>query len=202
MHILKIMENQSRLAGEDSSSQQMEKYIAIIVKAIKPFTKAFFVVLAIYSMAMIPIWRANFSYMDDMGRALTGLAWSHDFNRYSQSWLSYALNINFTLSDISPFPQMVAMIFLSIASVIITYVFCDRKIKYVPLIVSTFMGLSPLILGCWVFKFDAPGVALSILASVIPFLFFPVINLNLPPDLAEFTVTIPSFFPATFCKYQ
>lgn len=166
------MKNQLRLAGENLNSEKIEKYIANILKMIEPFKGPFFVVLAIYFIAMIPLWRANFSYMDDMGRALTGLAWSHDFNRYSQSWLSYALNMSFRLSDISPIPQMVAMFFLAVSNVIVTYVFCDRKIKYVPLILSTFIGLTPFMLGCWVFKFDAPGMALSVLASVVPFLFF------------------------------
>jgi hypothetical protein len=71
------------------------------------------------------------------------------------------------------------MAFLSITSIIVTYIFCDKKIKYLPLIMSTFIGLMPFAISCWLYKFDAPCMALSILASVIPFLLWSKINVKL-----------------------
>ena len=145
-------------------------------KVLRPFVKPFLIVFAIYCIAMISLWRANVSYIDDMGRAIAGYAWNDDFNRYSSSILSYILNVNFSLSDISPLPQIIAATILSIVSLIVTYVLGDHKIKYLPLLMSTFIGLTPFMMGAMVYKFDAPCVALAMLAAVLPFLFWDKIN--------------------------
>lgn len=139
---------------------------------IRPYIKPFLVVLIIYLIAMSSILRLGASYIDDMGRAHTGLSWSHEFNRFSQSFLSYMLNTSFTLTDISPWTQIVAMVFLSISSVVVTYLLCNRKIRYIPLILSVFIGLSPFVIELWLYKFDSPGMAMSIMVSILPFLFW------------------------------
>jgi len=156
----------------------MEKRKISFFFVLKPFVRPFCVAFSVYTLAMFSIWRAGISFIDDMGRAINGLDWSSSFNRYSQSWLSYFLNANFHISDISPITQIVAMIFLSISSIILTYVFCNEKIKYLPLILSTFIGLNMYAAECWLYKFDSPGIALAILASVLPILFWSKIRKN------------------------
>lgn len=187
------MESYHTLLTKLPTTTSVYIYITNYWKRLTPFTRPFYFIFAIYSLAMLSIWRANFSYMDDLKRALEGYAWSHDFNRYSSSWLSYALNANDVLSDISPFSQIIAMVLLSAASIIITHVFCKRKIEYLPLVLSAFIGLIPFMLGCWVFKFDAPGIALSILASVVPFLFF------VQPEVKFTKKTLLFGFLSVFC---
>lgn len=147
------------------------KFSKILAKA-RPFVKPFIIVLVIYAVAISSIVRANYNYMDDAGRAIDGYAWTSDFNRVSSSLFGFALNVNLKLSDISPLPQIMAIILLSASSVILTYVFCNKKIKYLPLIASSFIGLCPFMYGCWVFKFDAPCMALSLFISTIPLLFW------------------------------
>lgn len=154
------------------TSGSIDKQVNRFIACIRPYVKPFLLVFAIYCIAMLSIWRAGVSYIDDNGRAIAGYAWMTDFNRYSQSILSYILNVSVELSDISPFPQIVAMAFLAISSVIITYVFCNKQIKTLPLILSTFIGLCPFTITCWLYKFDAPGMALGVLASSIPILFW------------------------------
>jgi hypothetical protein len=110
--------------------------------------------------------------MDDLNRAVRGSGWSYEYNRYSSDILGKFLNANNSLLDISPYSQIVAMIMLAIASVMLTYVFCDAKIRYIPLIMSTFIGLCPLAIECWLYKFDAPIMATSVLVCIIPFLFW------------------------------
>jgi hypothetical protein len=139
-----------------------------INKLIKPFVTVF----VIYCFSQISIWRANFSYIDDLGRAFNGKAWSHEFHRYVSSWLAYFFTTNFKLADISPLYQIIAMGFAALASIIIAYVFCDKKIKTFPLIMSVFVGLNPFVLGCWVYKFDALPMAFSMFVSVIAFVFW------------------------------
>lgn len=137
-------------------------------KPLRRFVKPFLVVLFIYLIAMFAILRANYSYIDDVGRATVGYAWNADFGRKSSSLLSYILNTNFKLSDISPLTQVMATAILSVANIIVTYAYCGRKIKYAPLIMSCFLGLTPFMLALWVYKFDAPCMAISILASTVP----------------------------------
>ncbi len=148
-----------------------------VYKKIKPFLKPFLIILAIYCVAMIAIWRANVAYIDDNGRLITGKGWTSDFNRYSSSLLSFLLlQMRFSLVDISPWSQIVAMFFLSIASLIVVWRFGDIKNK-VQLVAATLIGLTPFTLVCWLYKFDAPCMALSLLASVIPLIFTKKKNL-------------------------
>lgn len=141
---------------------------------IKRFWKPFLIVFSIYCFSMLALWRANVSFIDDVGRAPIGYGWTSDFNRYSSSFLSFFLiNMNLKLADLSPYTQILAMAFLAISSIIITYVLCEKKIKTVPLILTTLFGLTPMAITCWSYKFDAPCMALAVLASVMPFIFWP-----------------------------
>lgn len=164
----------------------IDAFMDKVNKWLKPFIKPTLVILGIYCFAMIAIWRSNFSFMDDMGRSVQGYAWISDFFRFSSSILGYLLNVSIGLSDISPYSQIFAMFLLSISSIIVTYILCNRKIRYVPLILSTFIGLTPFMMACWVFKFDAPCMALSILASLVPFLFWP----NVSYRMSKFNLTL------------
>lgn len=150
--------------------------VSEVIAKIRPFIKPFLIVFAIYSVAMLSILRANYSYMDDAGRAIDGYAWTSDFNRVSSSILGFALNVNLRLSDISPLPQIIAILMLSVSSVVLMSVFCRGRVSYLPLISSCFIGLTPFMYGCWVFKFDAPCMALSILVSVVPLIFWNKFN--------------------------
>ena len=142
-------------------------------KVLKTFIKPFLVVFFIYTFAMLAVWRSGVSFADDKGRAIFGYAWTSDFNRFSSTAFGLLMNVNDRLLDISPWPQILGMGILAVVSIIITYVFCDKKIKYIPLILTAFIGLTPLTVECWMYKFDAPCIALSVLASVLPILWWP-----------------------------
>lgn len=141
--------------------------------ALKPFLKPFLILFLIYIVAMLAVFRAGVSFTDDQRRAIAGGAWLRDFNRHSSTALALLMNVNDRLLDISPWPQILGLAFLSIAGVILTYVFCDKKIKYLPLVLTAFIGLLPLTTECWLYKFDAPFMALSLLVSVLPILWWP-----------------------------
>ena len=143
------------------------------LKSLKPFIKPFLVLFAIYAFAFLAVWRSGISFVDDRGRAIFGYAWTSDFNRWSSSAIGLLLNVNDRLLDISPWPQILAMAILSITGVILTYIFNNKKIKYLPLILTSFIGLLPLTIECWLYKFDAPCIAISVLVSVLPILFWP-----------------------------
>lgn len=157
---------------------------------IKPYLKPFLILFAIYALALFTIIRANYSYMDDIGRSIHGYAWNADFNRYSSSILSYIINLNTRLSDISPLPQLLAAAIMSITSLVIARALSAKSKlpNYSVLLSATLMGLCPFMLGCWVFKFDAPCMTLSILVSVIPALFY-LHNDNRRSHIISFALT-------------
>lgn len=139
----------------------------------KPFIKPTVYAFAILLVATLAIWRTGLPYIDDLKRDYSGgYAFSHAFARHSSSLLMYFLNMDFTLQNLSPLTQILAMLFVSMACVAITYVLCHRKIRYLPLTFSTLIAINPLALGCWMFQYDAPGMALSILSATLPILFW------------------------------
>lgn len=134
--------------------------------------KPFIILNLIYILAMTAVIRANFNYVDDLGRVARGYRGWNNFSRYLSDFFSAFIHANTYLTDISPLPQLLAVVALSLASVIILYAFSDDgKISLWRLPAVLPLGLSPYFLACLSYKFDAPYMALSVLSSVVPFLF-------------------------------
>lgn len=131
------------------------------------------VMVGIYLVALFPLIRANYSYVDDIGRIYTGRpGWGY-FSRYISELLSHVIHANlFYLADISPLTQLLAIGVLVVASVMV--IFSIRGTMNVSLgdtVAVLPLGLSPYFLECISYKFDSPYMAISILASVFPLLF-------------------------------
>jgi hypothetical protein len=125
----------------------------------------------LYVLGITSIIRTNFLYLDDLGRAIVGnRGWGH-FSRYITDFLAIFIHADIHITDISPLPQLLAAFFMATASVFLVYVFCGNRIPKLALAASIPVGLSPYFLECFSFKFDAPYMALSVLASIIPFVF-------------------------------
>ena len=125
----------------------------------------------IYAVSYISIFRANFSYIDDARRAINGTPINEIYSRYISNFLSWFIHTtDKRLTDISPLPQLIACVFLAFAGFVLVKVMCKKPTKYL-LLATLPIGLSPYFLECISYKFDAPYIALSILASVFPFLF-------------------------------
>ena len=132
----------------------------------------FFVIMSVILCAMIPMIRANFYYCDDMGRAAEGYTEFKVFSRYIAEVLSVLIHADTYLTDISPLPQVLAAIILAVACVIVVYAFRPSdKISWWNLAAVIPLALSPYFLECLSYKYDAPYMALSVLASVLPILF-------------------------------
>lgn len=143
--------------------------IAIIDSIRFPWLPIFVTLL----VSLIPLILSDFIYMDDMGRVNWGYAdWDHSW-RYLSNFLSYFLYSDSYLADISPIPQILAVAIIAIAATILIKLFCpdnDRKISIIAAVIP--LALSPYFLQCLSYKYDAPYMALSVLFSVIPFLYF------------------------------
>lgn len=133
--------------------------------------KPFVILFLIYCAGISAIIRADFNYGDDMGRVLSGYKGWGNFGRYMSNFLSGFIHADNYLTDISPLPQLIALLFLALGGVMLLYIAAEGTgfslwgvVAVVPL------GLSPYFLGCLSYKYDAPYMALSILAGIAPVL--------------------------------
>ena len=136
----------------------------------RSFLKPTLLMFGVYLLGIITIIRADFLYYDDLKRAIEGFRRWYDWSRYVPEFSSILVHGNTRLTDISPLPQLLAILILSFSSVLLVYIIC-QKITGSRLLASIPMGLSPYFLGCISYKFDAPYMALSILVCIVPFLF-------------------------------
>ena len=136
------------------------------------YLKYFLIFSAIYLIAFIPLFRANFNYIDDLGRKFSGYR-SFGFNRDGSDFLSIFVHGSRYLTDISPFTQIIAIAIISLASTIVIKLIARPEIKdkiNIWYIFATIpIGLSPYYLENFSYKFDSPYMALSVLFSIIPF---------------------------------
>lgn len=147
--------------------------------------QAFFILTAILMVALFPLIRANYSYLDDLGRAVDGYHGWQGFGRYLSNFFSLFVHADTTLSDISPLPQLIAVLILAYTGLIAIRIVSKSLIKQNAqseesstqahkgytlwqLIATLPMFLSPWYLECLSFKFDSPYMALSVLASIFP----------------------------------
>ncbi|MDR1672484.1 MAG: glucosyltransferase domain-containing protein [Bacteroidales bacterium] len=133
--------------------------------------KPFFIMLGVYWLGILSIIRANFHYIDDMGRIVDGSSYPYGFSRHVSNFLSALMHADVHVTDISPLLQLLGAALLAGSSVLLVYILCDGKIRTAGLLASVPLGLSPYFLECMSFKFDTPYMALSVLASIFPFLF-------------------------------
>ena len=135
--------------------------------------KAFIYIFLLYLIGISSLIRANFNYIDDLGRVFSGYKGWENFSRYTSVFLSEIIHADEYLTDVSPLPQIIAIFFLSIASVLVIHILKDDKkqISLWEIIAVVPLGLNPYFLECLSYKYDSPYMALSILASVIPVMF-------------------------------
>lgn len=131
------------------------------------------ILIFIYTVAISAIIRANFNYIDDLGRVRTGnVGWGY-WGRYINCVLALVLHADGYLTDISPLPQFLAIVILAVSGSIVIYVVTKKQsFNLWSLIAVIPFGLSPYFLECLSYKYDSPYMALSVLASVFPFLFW------------------------------
>ncbi|WP_026488649.1 glucosyltransferase domain-containing protein [Butyrivibrio sp. XBB1001] len=126
----------------------------------------------IYLIAFSSILRADFNYADDIMRKYIGYHGWMDWSRWTTTILSNVMHADWDLIDISPFPQIIACLFLAVSSLMLVKVFSKTgKVSFMNLLASLAVGLCPYFFGCISFKYDSPYMAMSIMVSILPFLF-------------------------------
>ena len=137
----------------------------------RSFLKPISLLSGVYLLGVLTIIRANYLYVDDIYRSIEGIRGWHDWSRWVSEFTSIFIHADTNLTEISPLPQLLAVLILSISSVLLVYIIGHGKTTTVRLLASVPLGLFPYFLECLSFKFDAPYMALSVLASIFPFLF-------------------------------
>lgn len=139
---------------------------------IRKWRKPFLILTLIYLVGISAILRANFYYVDDLKRALNGRAGWSTFSRYLSDFFSQFVHADTYLTDVSPLPQLLAVGILAVSALILLYSFTASTTftlwQYAAVVP---LALSPYYLECLSYKYDAPYMALSVLASVAPILF-------------------------------
>lgn len=141
------------------------------LERVRPFVKPVLIVFGIILLALLALLRANFSYVDDLGRAAVGYKGWGNFSRYLTNVLAAIFHGNSFLTDISPWGQIVAMLLMAIAGVMLLYIIYGRKkFRWWELLVVSMLALNPYFLQCLSYKFDAPFMAVAVLGMIMPFL--------------------------------
>lgn len=140
--------------------------------------KPFLILCLIYLVGISAILLAGVHYADDIARTNYGYAGWNGFSRYASTLLAYGLHADGYLTNIAPLPQILAAVILALASLIlICLVAGEDKFKESPkkwwwyLVAVVPLGLSPYMLECLSYQYDAPYMSISVLAAVVPLLF-------------------------------
>jgi hypothetical protein len=153
-----------------------KKFLLLFTNEIQkvPYKKFLVPVLCtfgLYTFGIASIIRANFLYIDDLARTIQGYRHWDSTSRYICDLLAVFLHADTHITDISPLPQIIAAFFSAVSSVLLIFIISDGKTTKRACFLSLPVGLSPYFLECFSYKFDSPYMALSVLASIVPFLF-------------------------------
>ena len=131
----------------------------------------FIFIFVIFTAAIFTIIRANYSYIDDMGRAAQGYNHLDNWSRFLSGALAVFVHASPSLMDISPLPQILACLVLAFGAFVFAYTVTKGKLTWLSCIATLPIGLSAYFLENLTFKFDAPYMALAVVFGIIPFLF-------------------------------
>lgn len=126
---------------------------------------------AAYLLAFSSILRANFNYIDDMTRCAIGMNGWDGGSRFLSMYLAKLVHGDSYLADVSPLPQLIAILLLALSGAAVVRVLGgDKPASFWTLAAVLPLGLSPYFLECVSYKYDSPYMALSILVSAAPLL--------------------------------
>lgn len=149
-----------------------------------------------YFAGIFGIILASVRYRDDLMRSMFGQL-MYDFeSRMVSQYASMILGMmdyeTQLIADASPLFQLLAVFVLASGSVVLTRTI-NGKLSIYGLIASLPLGLSPYFLSNLSYKFDAPYHALSIVASIVPFLYLRRTSIFVPASVLGILVTFSTY---------
>ena len=139
---------------------------------ITKYSKPLLILSILFSISLFTIIRANYNYVDDLGRIHQGYQLTGSFSRYIASFIATFLHSSTYLSDISPIPQLLAAFIMAFTAIVLFAVLTDcGPINRWGIAALIPFGTFPFFLQCYSYKYDAPYMAFSILAAIAPLLY-------------------------------
>lgn len=117
----------------------------------------------------LPIIFSNHYYVDDLGRSIIGYSnWSQN-GRPVADLIFLAISFGPVLPDISPLPQIVAIIAMSFCAYLCTAAFIDGESRIAKVMAVMPLITSPFLLENMSYKYDSLPMTVSILCAALPF---------------------------------
>ena len=131
-------------------------------------------ILGVYLLVNINISLAEYPYIDDIGRQVLGYTgFSEHYSRYLSEFSARLIQGGTHLTDPGLTTNIISAFILTFASTILLFVlFPSKKVTPVLALASTVIGINPWFLEPLSFRFDNPFMSLSILVSILPFIFW------------------------------
>jgi Glucosyl transferase GtrII len=134
----------------------------------------FIISFVLLGLVLLPICIADRYHLEDWRRLLDGrFGWTGE-GRPLTELLMTLLNFGRPFKDLSPLPQLAALIVLSYNAVLISRKFSMRSPVLAALIAFP-IGASPFFLENLSFRFDSLGMALAIILALVPVLVLVVV---------------------------
>lgn len=174
----------------------MRKSLAIVKE-----WKWFVAIAMVLLVAYLALMRANFYYLDDQGRMADGHMGWMGFSRYTTTLVAGLMQMSSYMADLSPLTTLLAIILMAAAGLVIIYTIkvkvFGKEIKWWDVLAVAMMGVTPYFAECMSYKFDAPFMALSVLASVMPFIFYKDSKLGFYGSVAIGTMVMCTTYQAS-----
>lgn len=158
---------------------KLKSELSAMRKSLAAITKEWKWILAIAGVllvAYLALMRANFYYLDDQGRMVDGHMGWMGFSRYTTTIFAGVMQMGSYMADLSPLTTLLAILLMAAAGLIIIYTIkvkiFEKSMRWWDVLIAAIMGMTPYFAECMSYKFDAPFMALSVLASVLPFVFY------------------------------
>ena len=155
------------------------KNVRLMIQRNRFLVKPFLVMMVIYLAGISAIILAGVHYADDVARTNFGYSGWTGFSRYFSTVVAFGLHADGYLTNIAPLPQVLAVAILAAASILMICVVLDKDVfkekatKWLWLLIAVLpLGLSPYMLECLSYQYDAPYMATSVLFAVLPLLFY------------------------------
>lgn len=136
--------------------------------------KKFALLLMLYLLATLAIGMANYPYIDDIGRQVTGQAnFAEAYARYFSEYASWLVQGNSHLTDMGLATPLLSASLLTLTSFLALFALSDgENLSWASAVASAFIGINPWFTEALSFRFDSPYIVLSVLVSVLPFIYY------------------------------
>ncbi|MDR2603829.1 MAG: glucosyltransferase domain-containing protein [Desulfovibrio sp.] len=157
--------NLLRRSKEDFCSARARRWLAGLKTDL--CSRCFAGLLLIYLVGISALLRADYLFLDDLGRAMTGMRGWGSGGRPLSDFLASLFYMSSRTFDASPLTQLTATGILALVSLLLLKA-VRVKLSWSTVLCVTPVGLSPYILENLSFKFDSPYMAAALLFAVLP----------------------------------